>query len=93
MGGGYFGPVLPDTSRPGSPTALSGQHLEVLVEDGDLKDLLTLPQLIEAAPFLTERWIRRLVSRGDLPHYRLGGRLLFDLGEVQEAVRKGRAAG
>jgi hypothetical protein len=76
------------TVRARVPTALSGQHLEVLVEDGDLKDLLTLPQLLDAAPFLTERWVRSMVAADRLPHRKLGRRLLFRLADVEALVEQ-----
>lgn len=49
-------------------------------------DIVTLRQLTERRPFLTERWVRSLVASGSLPAQRLGGRLLFRLSEVDAAV-------
>jgi hypothetical protein len=48
---------------------------------------VTLKQLVEERPYLTERWVRSLVSARKLPHHKLGGRLLFDLDEVDRTVR------
>lgn len=52
-------------------------------------DLLTMRQLLEAAPWLTERWVRSLVARRELPHYKVGGRLLFKLADVEAVVAQG----
>jgi hypothetical protein len=57
-----------------------------------MTDLVRLPQLLEQRTFLTERWVRSMCSRRDpgekLPHYRVGGKLVFDLDEVDEFVRR-----
>lgn len=54
-------------------------------------DIVTLRQLVEARPFLSERWIRSLLSSGDLSAYsRLGGRLLFRLTDVDAVVEGAR---
>lgn len=52
----------------------------------DTCDIVTLRQLVERRPFLTERWVRSLVASGAIPARRLGGRLLFRLSEVDAAV-------
>jgi hypothetical protein len=59
--------------------------------------LVTLAQLVELRPFLTERWVRSMVASGRgrseedrLPHYRVGGKLVFDLDEFDAFVRRGR---
>lgn len=57
----------------------------------DPSDVVTLRQLVAARPFLTERWVRSLLSTGELhPYSRLGGRLLFRLADVDTAVDAGR---
>ena len=38
---------------------------------------------------ISERTIRRMVADGQLPGYRVRGRLLFDWREVQQALRVG----
>lgn len=59
-----------------------------------MADLVRLPQLVEQRTFLTERWVRSMCSRKDpderLPHYRVGGKLVFDLNEVDDFVRRHR---
>lgn len=49
-------------------------------------DYVTLPQLIERRPYLTERWIRSLVASGTLKRRKLGGRLIFVLSEIDALV-------
>jgi excisionase family DNA binding protein len=47
-----------------------------------------------AAEFLglTVPAVRMLIKRGKLPCHRIGSRVLFDLSELREFVRSGRAA-
>ena len=51
---------------------------------------VTLVQLIEQRPFLTERWIRRLVNERRIPFHKCGGKLVFDLVEIDKWVESGR---
>jgi hypothetical protein len=57
-----------------------------------MAELMTLTQLLEARPYLTERWVRSMVARRDpgerMPHYKPGGRLLFDPDEVDAWMRR-----
>lgn len=53
---------------------------------------VTLTQLCDERPFLTERWVRRMVAQRRIPHYKLGGKLVFDLGEVDDMVRSHRVS-
>jgi Helix-turn-helix domain len=53
----------------------------------ELCDLVTLPQLIEQRPFLSERWVRSLVRAKALPFYKPAGKLLFSLSEIDEWAR------
>jgi hypothetical protein len=57
-----------------------------------MSELLTLRQLVETRPYLTERWVRSMVARPDptqrLPHYKPGGKLLFDPVEVEVWLRR-----
>lgn len=55
------------------------------------ENLKTLRQLVVARPFLSERWVRSLVDADRIPHYKLGGKLLFDLDEIDDFVRKTRS--
>lgn len=61
-----------------------------------MSDLVNLRQLVEARPVLTERWVRSMCGRKDpneqFPHYKPGGRLVFDLDEVDTFLRR-RPAG
>ncbi len=53
---------------------------------------VTLEQLIAERPFLTERWVRRLVSERRVPFSKVPGsnRLLFDLDDLDALVENGR---
>jgi hypothetical protein len=57
-----------------------------------MSELLTLRQLVQCRPELTERWVRSMCSRTNeaerLPHYKPGGRLLFDPVEVDVFLRR-----
>lgn len=59
-----------------------------------MTDLLTLRQLVQARPYLTERWVRSMCGRSEvnekLPHYKPGGKLLFDPDEVDAFLRRNR---
>ena len=51
---------------------------------------MTIPQLLELRPYLTERWLRRVRFENRLPSYTGGGRVLFDLNEVDDFVERTR---
>ena len=53
---------------------------------------VTFEQAIIERPFLTERWLRRLVSERRIPFSKVPGsnRLLFDLHEIDALVESGR---
>jgi excisionase family DNA binding protein len=52
--------------------------------------LVTLPMAIEERPWLTERWLRRLVAERRVPFHKVGGRLLFDLDDLDKWAEAGR---
>jgi len=53
--------------------------------------LVTLPQALEHHPWLTERYLRRLVAERRIPYYKpSGGRLLFDLADIDALVETSR---
>lgn len=54
------------------------------------KKLVTIRQAIEARPWLTERYARRLVFERRVTYYRVGGRVLLDLADVDRLVEEGR---
>ena len=54
------------------------------------RNLLTLPQVVEARPWLTERYLRRLVYEKRVAYHRVGGRLLFDLADLDALAERGR---
>jgi excisionase family DNA binding protein len=53
----------------------------------DPSTFLTLQQVVEEYPWLTERWLRRAVHEKKIPFYKVGGRLLFDPAELNQWVR------
>jgi len=54
------------------------------------EQLVTLKQLLELRPWLTERYVRRLVSEHRVGYFKPAGNLLFDLGEIDDYVACGR---
>ena len=54
------------------------------------RHLVTLPQAIHERPFLSERWLRRLVAERRISFHKAGGRLLFDLEDIDKWADAGR---
>ena len=54
------------------------------------RHLVTLRQAVEQRPWLTERWLRRLVFERRVPFHRVGSRLLFDLDDLDTLAEQGR---
>lgn len=54
------------------------------------RHLVTLKQLATARPWITERFARRLVADRKVPFYKVSGKLLFDLEEVDALAECGR---
>jgi hypothetical protein len=52
--------------------------------------MVTLVQAVEERPWLSERLLRRLVNERRVPFYKPAGRILFDLGELDEWVEAAR---
>jgi len=59
-------------------------------ETGNNRDLRTLPQVVAERQYLTIRWLRRLIYEGRVPSYKLGGKVLVDLGEIDAFVEASR---
>jgi excisionase family DNA binding protein len=54
------------------------------------RTLVTLRQAVAERPWLTERWLRRLVYERRVPFHKVGGRLLFDLEDLDKLAESGR---
>jgi hypothetical protein len=54
------------------------------------RQLVTLQQAVEQRPWLTERWLRRLVYERRVPFHKVGNRLVFDLADLDALVERGR---
>lgn len=54
------------------------------------RPLVTLPQAISERPWLSERWLRRLVAERRISFHKAGGRLLFDLNDIDQWAETGR---
>ena len=54
------------------------------------RQLVTLQQAVEQRPWLTERWLRRLVYERRVPFHKVGNRLVFDLADLDTLVEQGR---
>ena len=50
----------------------------------------TIPQVLAARPWLTERYLRRLVYERRIGYSKVGGRILIDLMDVDALVASGR---
>jgi excisionase family DNA binding protein len=51
---------------------------------------LTLQQVVDEYPWITERWLRRAVHEKRIPFYKVGGRLLFNPDELDQWIRDQR---
>jgi hypothetical protein len=58
------------------------------MEEPNTENLVSFKQLLERHPWMTERWLRRAVQQKRLPYYKVDGRLIFDLDEVNRYVLK-----
>ena len=54
------------------------------------KQFRTLAQTLEERPWLTERYLRRLVAERRIPYHKPGGRLVFDLADIDALVENSR---
>jgi hypothetical protein len=54
------------------------------------RQLVTLQQAVEQRPWLTERWLRRLVYERRVSFHKVGNRLVFDLADLDALVECGR---
>ncbi|MGH9187906.1 MAG: hypothetical protein ACRD0U_19185 [Acidimicrobiales bacterium] len=56
-----------------------------------VRELRTLPQTVSERPFVSVRWLRRLIYQDRrLPSYKLGGRVLIDLIELDALIEGSR---
>jgi hypothetical protein len=51
---------------------------------------VTLKQAIEQRPWLTERWLRRAVQERRLPFFKVDGKLVFNLADLDGYVETNR---
>lgn len=54
------------------------------------RQLVTIPQALAARPWLTERFLRRLVAEKRVGYHKVAGRVLFDLRELDDLAELGR---
>ncbi len=54
------------------------------------KQLVTIKQLTEERSWVSERRARRWVAEHRVPFYKVDGRILFDLAEVDARAESGR---
>lgn len=52
--------------------------------------LRTVAQAVDEREWLTERYLRRLIFERRVPHYKIGGRVLIDLDELDALVQRHR---
>lgn len=46
--------------------------------------------MLEERPWISARWLRNQVEKKKLPHYKVNGRLLFDLDELDRYALENR---
>lgn len=54
------------------------------------RQLRTLAQVLEERPWTTEPHLRRLVKERRVPFHKAGGKLLFDLADIDAYAERGR---
>lgn len=54
------------------------------------RQLRTLPQVLEERSWTTEPFLRRLVKEKRVPFHKAGGKLLFDLADIDAYAERGR---
>jgi hypothetical protein len=54
------------------------------------RTLRTIHQVVEERPWANERWLRRQIYEGVLGCYKVAGRVLIDLQELDGLVEAGR---
>jgi excisionase family DNA binding protein len=54
------------------------------------RHLVTIPQAVDANPWLTERWIRRLIAERRIAYHKAGGRVLLDQDDIDQFSEGGR---
>ena len=54
------------------------------------RQLRTLPQVLEERTWTTEPFLRRLVKERRIPFHKAGGKLLFDLADIDAYAERGR---
>ena len=62
----------------------------LICPDMEHRELATIRQVMEERPFLTERWLRRLRAERRVPTWEAGGRVLFDLNELDSYIESSR---
>lgn len=61
--------------------------MNVALDSGRLR---TLKQTVEERPWLTERWLRRLIYERRIRYRKVGNRVLLDLADVDALAEAGR---
>jgi excisionase family DNA binding protein len=54
------------------------------------RDLVSLKEATHLRPWLTERYGRRLIAERRVPFHRVGGKILFDLQDLDDLAESGR---
>ena len=56
------------------------------------RELVPLLDVPEHRPWVTTRWLRRLVYERRIPFHKVGGRVLIDLADLDAFAERGRVA-
>lgn len=64
--------------------------MTVIIGKKEERALRTIKQVIAERPFATERWLRRLIYEKRLRYFKVGGKVLIDLNDLDELVESGK---
>ena len=72
--------------------ATFGATLGAMSTDGEIetRELRLLAQAVAERPWLSLRYLRRLVYEGRIRHYKVGGKVLVDLADIDALAESGR---
>ena len=68
------------------------RKIQPIKQTKQLVNLLTMPQLLQAAPWMSRSTVHRYINAGKIPAYKLDGQLLFNIEDIASMVKR-RAVG
>lgn len=58
------------------------------MNEHEVRNLVTLKDLLEMYPSFKESWIRRLIFLNKIPYFKIEGSIRFDLNEVEKWIEE-----